>query len=386
MKVITEGRVPIKMWLEDIEEGALKQAINLSNLPFVHRWVAIMPDAHQGYGMPIGGVIGCVDTVIPNAVGVDIGCGMCLSRLDQTHLHDYELKRIVAEIQMAIPMGFNKHSKQQTMPPSLCGPGCDGLEVVTREYVNATKSLGTLGGGNHFIELQKDEYGCIHIMIHSGSRNVGKQVADWYNKIAVTLNERWASAVPKDLAFLPVSSVEGFNYIKEMEWCVEFARYNRQRMMIEVQNVIKSCLPQKVTFTTPLDVAHNYARPEGHYGKKVWVHRKGATYAGKDTLGIIPGSQGTCSYVVKGLGNPLSFDSCSHGAGRTMSRSKAKKELRLDWEMAQMDKKGIIHNMRTKDALDEASSAYKDIDVVMENQKDLVEIVTQLRPIAVIKG
>jgi tRNA-splicing ligase RtcB len=386
MKVITGAkRVPIKMWLDDLEEGAYEQAQNLASLPFIHKHVAIMPDSHQGYGMPIGGVIACVDVVIPNAVGVDIGCGMCMTRTDQTHLHDHELQRIVAEIQMRVPTGFSKHYKAQKMPTNL---QYDAGPVIDREWANAAKSLGTLGGGNHFIEIQRDKYGFYYIMLHSGSRNVGKQVADHYNRVAQTLNERWSVSVPKShgLAFLPESCTEGLEYLVAMNWCVQFAKFNRQAMMLEVQQIFKDCLPQKVTFTKPLDVAHNYARSECHYGKTVVVHRKGATSARKDELGIIPGSQGTSSYIVKGLGNPLSFDSCSHGAGRKMSRRKARAELDLETQQALMDVRGIVHNMRHKDQLDEAPAAYKDIDVVMENQQDLVEIVTQLKPVAVIKG
>lgn len=383
MRVINKFRVPVKMWLEDIEGGALEQALHLSMLPFVHKHVAIMPDAHQGYGMPIGGVIACNDVIIPNAVGVDIGCGVissCCGKADPTR---GELHQIVAEIRNAIPTGFNKHKRGQKMPPLLSN-WAGGLQVVGREYENACKSLGTLGGGNHFIEIQKDPDENVYIMIHSGSRNVGKQVADWYHKVAKTLNDRWGCSVPQDLAFLPVTCDEGRHYMEEMGWCTEFALHNRQAMMIEVQNIMKNVLANRVTFTPPTDVAHNYARPECHYGKTVWVHRKGATYAGEGVVGLIPGSQGTSSYIVKGLGNPLSFDSCSHGAGRKMSRNKAKAELSIFHQRLIMG--DIIHDMNSKSQLDEAPGAYKDIDEVMENQKDLVEIVTRLKPIAVIKG
>jgi len=224
-------------------------------------------------------------------------------------------------------------------------------------------------------------------MIHSGSRNLGYKVADYYNKLAIELNEKWHSKVPKEwqLAFLPVDSNEGQAYLKEMQYCVDFAFANRKLMM----NRTKYCFDEIISgieFDHIINIAHNYASLENHFGKNVWVHRKGATLARKGTIGIIPGSQGTHSYIVEGLGNPESFMSCSHGAGRCMSRTQAKKELNLEIEKKKMDDQGIIHGMRNKNDLDESLSAYKDIKTVMKNQEDLVKVLVELKPLGVIKG
>lgn len=229
-------------------------------------------------------------------------------------------------------------------------------------------------------------------MIHSGSRNLGYKVAQNYNDTAKKLNKKWYSNVPEkfDLAFLPINSKEGKLYINEMNYCKEFARLNRKLMMDKVIKIFNDCkdfsFPIKCYEDQRIDIAHNYAAIENHFGKNVWVHRKGATLARKGTIGIIPGSQGTTSYIVIGKGNKDSFHSCSHGAGRKMSRTKARNSLDLDEEKRILEDKGIIHSIRNKKDLDEASSAYKDILTVMDNQKDLVDIKHELTPLAVIKG
>jgi tRNA-splicing ligase RtcB len=229
-------------------------------------------------------------------------------------------------------------------------------------------------------------------MIHSGSRNLGYKVADHYNKLAVKMNEQWHSSVPKEwqLAFLPIGSEEARNYIREMNYCVDFALANRKLMMDRICYIIGDILFKKNTSVTQfepiINIAHNYARLENHFGQNVWVHRKGATLATKDTIGIIPGSQGTKSYIIRGKGNPESFNSCSHGAGRKMGRKDAERRLNLEEEVKKLDDQGILHAIRGIEDLDEASGAYKDIDVVMENQKDLVEILVELQPLAVVKG
>jgi len=384
------------MWLNDIEDGALTQAKNLANLPFAFKHISIMPDSHQGYGMPIGGVLATKGVIIPNAVGVDIGCGMCAVKTSLTSIDRETLKKIMGEIRKAVPVGFEHHKEMQD---SSLMPDIDWreLKVVNKEYFNALKSLGTLGGGNHFIEIQKGSDGHIWIMIHSGSRNLGKQVADHYNKLAVSLNEKWHSQVPKEwqLAFLPIDSEEGQDYIREMNYCVEFALANRKLMMQRIMEIFdKEYLYEatgerdvhRVSFEKMINIAHNYARMENHFGQNVMVHRKGATLATEDTIGIIPGSQGTKSYIVRGKGNPESFNSCSHGAGRKMSRTKAEEELNLEEEIKKLDDQGIIHAIRGKKDLDEAAGAYKDVKDVMRNQSDLVEILVELSPLAVIKG
>jgi len=397
MKILNE-KIPVKMWLDDIEEGALEQAKNLANLPFAFKHIAIMPDAHQGYGMPIGCILATKGVIVPNAVGVDIGCGMCAVKTSLKEIDTDTLKKIMGEIRKVVPVGFNHHKEKQDeslMPDKMnyFPEVYDG--IVYQEYQNALTQIGTLGGGNHFIEIQKGSDGHIWIMIHSGSRNLGFKVANYYNKLAIELNEKWHSQVPKkwELAFLPTDSKEGQVYIKEMNYCVDFALANRKLMMDNVLlSFIRTLNLSKENEIIPkldlefINIAHNYAKLENHFGQNVWIHRKGATQAYKNTIGIIPGSQGTKSYIVQGKGNEDSFKSCSHGAGRRMSRTKAKKELNLEEEIKKMNKLGVIHGMRNINDLDEASSAYKDIQQVMKNQENLVDILVELTPLAVIKG
>ena len=371
-----------------MEDGALEQAKNLANLPFTYKWVSIMPDSHQGYGMPIGGVLATKDVVIPNAVGVDIGCGMCAVKTSLTEIDKETLKKIIGEIRKVVPVGFNKHNEEQDVERmSKTNINVKNFPVVFREFENALYSLGTLGGGNHFIEIQKGDDDHIWIMIHSGSRNLGKQVADHYNKVAKELNKKWCSSVDEkhDLAFLPADSEEGKAYIREMNYCVDYAFANRKLMMDRVlREVAKKVGNMK---TEPMiNIAHNYARLENHYGKNVWVHRKGATSAKEGEIGIIPGSQGTKSYIVKGKGDKESFESCSHGAGRKMGRKQAERELDLEAETKMLNDQGIIHSIRGIKDIDEAPSAYKNIKTVMDNQKDLVEIMVELTPLGVVKG
>ena len=488
----------------------------------------------------------------------DIGCGMCAVKTSLTEIDTTTLKKIMGEIRKAVPVGFNKHKEKQDfrfMPKLENSENEDEAQdelfcqyrIVANEFKNALYSLGSLGGGNHFLEIQKGSDGHIWVMLHSGSRNLGKQIADHYNKLAIKLNEKWFSEVPKkwELAFLPIDSDEGQLYINEMQYAVDFALANRNLMMDRIKSIFTDTCPA-ITFSANgmINIAHNYARSENHcstcidnhgndnriveyllgdervskvqgslvgyrpfvhscgglllskgasvlkfsplqidvleqmigvsrfldqglvlkhnhsaffcpcedvsfaqtdeayytslnkfglgfshlfgvekdYRKwdrilgrillgyeaynldcliksnntsiisqkhnieQVWVHRKGATLATQNTIGIIPGSQGTKSYIVKGKGNPESFNSCSHGAGRKMSRNQAEKELNLEEEIKKLDDKGIVHAIRGKKDLDEASGAYKPIEVVMENQKDLVDILIELSPLGVIKG
>jgi len=386
MKIDTSQKLPIKMWLGDLEDVALTQAHNLANLPFAFRHIALMPDAHMGYGMPIGGVMATSGVVVPNAVGVDIGCGMCAVQTELKRPDEWTLKKILGLIRKRIPVGFDKHraARPETLMPNMNGRH---MPVVDREYFNARKSLGTLGGGNHFIELQLDvEEGDLWVMIHSGSRNLGYKVADHYNKVAKQLNAEWYSSVPTsvDLAFLSLDSPSGRCYIDEMEYCVEFALNNRLEMMEQVLEVLQEVSDTLVAPSDTINIAHNYARMEHHFGQNVMVHRKGATSAKLGEIGIIPGSQGTSSFITSGLGHTDSFKSCSHGAGRKMGRKQACRVLSLEDEQASMA--GILHSIRGEKDLDEAPGAYKDITVVMQNQQDLVDIKTRLQPIAVVKG
>lgn len=397
MKIIETQKLPIRMWLEEIEDGAMEQIKHLADLPFAFSHIAIMPDSHQGYGMPIGGVLATKDVIIPNAVGVDIGCGMCAVKTSLTELDTETLKKIMGEIREAIPVGFNHQTEKQdeSLMPQIGFDPQKFLPVVDSQYQSILKQIGTLGGGNHFIEIQKGSDGHIWIMIHSGSRNLGKQVADYYNKIAVDLNKKWFSSVPEEweLAYLPVDSEEGQAYIREMQYCVDFALANRKLMMQRILEIVYKIIPESIDVSSSaelgspmINIAHNYAKKEKHLGHEVWIHRKGATLATKDTVGIIPGSQGSKSYIVRGKGNVMSFTSCSHGAGRRMGRKEAERTLNLEDEKKKLDDMGVLHAIRGIDDLDEAPGAYKDIDVVMKNQEDLVEILVELTPLGVIKG
>jgi tRNA-splicing ligase RtcB len=388
-KVISTETLPIKMWLDESEESALKQARNLANLPFTFKHICLMPDAHAGYGMPIGGVLATDNVIVPNAVGVDIGCGMCAVK---TNIHTEgvgrkQLTDVMRGIRKLIPLGRDHQKERQDENLMPQGFNVDEMFVVKQQYLSALKQLGTLGGGNHFIELQRDTDGWLWLMIHSGSRNFGFKVAEYYNKVAQQLNAQYFSSVSPDvdLAFLPFATNEAHLYYKEMQYCTAFAFANRKLMMDRLQEVVAS-VSGGATFDPMKNIAHNYAAWEEHFGKKVLLHRKGATSARAGETGIIPGSQGTKSYIVEGLGNEESFMSCSHGAGRVMSRSAAVKNLSLEEEKQKLDALGIIHSIRNRNDLEEASSAYKDITQVMAFQQDLVRIKVELTPLAVVKG
>ncbi|MDX9800278.1 MAG: RtcB family protein [Spirochaetia bacterium] len=383
MIVINTEKFPIKMWLNDIEDGALKQAKNIANLPFVYKWVAIMPDAHQGYGMPIGGVLAANGVVVPNAVGVDIGCGICAVRTNLKTIEEKTLKKIMGRIREVVPVGFKHHKENREWEGFESAPD---IPIIRQELNSARKQLGTLGGGNHFIEIQKSNTSDIWIMVHSGSRNFGLKIANEYHKKALALCKRKAfELIDKDLSWLPIETTEAQEYLEAMNFALEFAKQNRFEIIDAIKKVFIEFIPETV-FDETINIHHNYAAYENHFGKDVIVHRKGATSAKKDQPGIIPGSQGTKSYIVKGKGNPDSFMSCSHGAGRKMGRKQASRELNLKTEKKLLDEQGIIHSIRNVSDLDEAAGAYKDISEVMENQKDLVDIVFELSPLGVIKG
>ncbi|MGB4204119.1 MAG: RtcB family protein [Bacteroidales bacterium] len=387
-KVISSEKIPIKMWLDEVEPDAMKQAINLANLPFAFRHIALMPDTHVGYGMPIGGVLATRDVIVPNAVGVDIGCGMCTVRTNLDSIQTNKLKEIMSGIRALVPLGFDHHKypQDENLMPSIDNIVEGG--IVEQEYDSALRQLGTLGSGNHFIEIQRGSDGFIWIMVHSGSRNIGLKVAEFYNKQAKFLNRMWYTKVNEkdDLAFFPVETEEAQKYINEMQYCIDFAFANRKLVLENIISVFKEHFGKGFETNNFINIAHNYAAKEKHFGTDVIVHRKGATSARKDELGIIPGSQGTKSYIVRGKGNPESFESCSHGAGRIMGRKEAIRNLDLKEQTAFLNEQGILHAIRGKADLEEAPGAYKNIDEVMENQQDLVEIVVELSPLAVIKG
>lgn len=397
--------VPLKVWSEEgkIEQQCLEQMKNVCKLPFLFRHVSLMPDGHLGIGASIGSVVATKNEIIVNLIGVDQGCGLIALKTSLTNISKENIRKIMGGskenqggVRTRIPLGFNHHSKEQdeNFMPELSRneqkldentPNELSFPIASREYKSALKQIGTLGGGNHFWELQKGSDGHIWLMIHSGSRNLGLKVATYYAKKAYELNQKWNTGVEKDLSFFPADSREGQIFLAEMKYSVDFALANRKLMADRSMEEINKVIPNTEVLQE-INIAHNYVAQENHFGQNVWVHRKGATLARKDTIGIIPGSMGTKSYIVQGKGNPESFMSCSHGAGRLMSRTQAKNTLDLEKEKKFMDDQEIVHGLRNKSNLDEASSAYKDIDEVMKNQEGLVEILVELTPIANIKG
>ena len=392
MKWINKNnRLPIKSWCEDIESEAMAQAQNLANHPETFHHIALMPDCHSGYGMPIGGVIACEDAIIPNAVGVDIGCGMCA--IKTTHkasdINESMIKEILGKLRKKIPVGFDHHKREQNWAGFKNAPVAP---VIQQELKSARKQLGTLGGGNHFIEIQSGSDGNVWLMVHSGSRNFGYKIAKEYNSIAQKYCEKFKSIkVPlkgeNGLAFLPLKTKEAKEYISVMNFALLFARENRKLIMSHVKNAAAEVLGCK--FDDEINIHHNFAAEETHFRKKVWVHRKGATQAEYNQMGIIPGSMGTASYIIKGLGNPESFSSCSHGAGRIISRTQFNKTYSVE----ECDKamKGIVFGRWGKGRkgrvdISEAPQAYKNIETVIKNQEDLVEAIYKLRPLGVMKG
>ena len=390
---------PIKSWCREIEPGAMQQAINLAKHSQVFHHVALMPDCHEGYGMPIGGVIACPHGVIPYAVGVDIGCGMCAVKtsLPVERLQHDMINQIVRILGKMIPMGFDTHSSDQKwqgfdINENLLERAWNTHEVWSR----AKRSLGTLGGGNHFIEIQMGDDGCVWLMLHSGSRHLGKSIADYYHHQAVELCSKRHEELPTtELSFLPLESHQGQDYINDMNFALEYARENRKRMLESFKNVFSLVVSkhEKFEYEMEVNIHHNYAAQEHHFGRDVWVHRKGATSAMKNQLGIIPGSMGSASYIVEGLGNEDSFMSCSHGAGRVMGRKDASRSLTV----GECDKamRGIVFEgwkkigfgkLKGKYDLGEAPQSYKDIDVVIAAQLDLIKPLVKLKPLGVLKG
>ena len=297
MKEFVLNGTTVKSWVRELDHKAWLQLGNLCSLPFVFHHVAMMPDAHGGVGMPIGGVLATTNVVIPNAVGVDIGCGMCAvkTNIPVAEISDEVLrKKLMRGIRKRIPLGMGHHKQAQDESLMPAGYDIEATTVVKREYKSALKQIGTLGGGNHFIELQRDEEGFLWIMLHSGSRNLGKQVCDHYAKLAKELNERWFSSVDTgmQLAFLPWGTQEYQQYWTEMQYCVDFALANRRLMMQRIMEEVAEAFPE-AHFEPMINIAHNYAALEHHFGKNVIIHRKGAVKVMEGTVGIIPGSQGT---------------------------------------------------------------------------------------------
>ncbi len=379
------GAHPVKLWTEvtGVESVALDQLRNIANLPYIHKHVAVMPDVHYGKGATVGSVIAMKDAVSPSAVGVDIGCGMAAVRTNLTSadLPD-DLSAIRSAIEAKIPVGFNSHNEPRISSTSGFWSRFDRLHPsVRKDEGRALRQVGTLGGGNHFIELCLDTDDSVWLMLHSGSRNIGKVIAEAHIKIAKELPHN-GQLPDKDLAVFLANTSEMTSYRHDLSWAQEYARANRFRMLALFKEVVQQFFPQ-ARFDNAINAHHNYVSEELHYGEQVLVTRKGAISARLGELGIIPGSMGTKSYIVRGLGNPESFNSASHGAGRRMSRSKAKKLFTADDLAAQTEG---VECRKDAGVVDEIPAAYKDIEQVMANQADLVAIEAELRQVLCVKG
>jgi tRNA-splicing ligase RtcB len=380
------GKGKIKLWtqLDSVESQALDQLKNIAALPWVFKHVAVMPDVHFGKGATVGSVIAMKDALSPAAVGVDIGCGMgaMLTNLTANDLPD-DLSGIRTAIEAAVPVGFNSHDESKAGAAlmnrykDLFAPNVkDG-----RTEGRAASQIGTLGGGNHFIELCLDEDNRVWLMLHSGSRNIGKTLAEYHISKARELAHN--QALPdKDLAVFLRGTQEMKEYRHDLMWAQEYAYENRAAMKDIIFNTLRKFFPQ-INEVDWITCHHNYVSEETHFGEDVIVTRKGAISAQAGQFGIIPGSMGTKSYIVRGLGNDQSFCSASHGAGRRMSRGAAKRNFTLD-DFAQQTQG--VECRKDAGVLDEIPGAYKDIDVVMDNQKDLVEVMACLKQVLCVKG
>ncbi|TXD96441.1 RtcB family protein [Psychrobacter frigidicola] len=390
--------VPIKIYTTDIDQGALQQLRNLAQLEFVHSHIAVMPDVHVGIGATVGSVIPTKSAIIPAAVGVDIGCGMNAVRLSLTasDLPD-SLRTIRQVVEQQVPVGFNMH-KQIKVKMSTLDPLAKRLQPITDKHPGLlkmlkgfertwAKQLGTLGGGNHFIELCLDENNDVWVMLHSGSRGIGNCIGRYFISLAKKERQSRFGHVPdRDLAYFAEGSASFADYIEAVEWAQDYALENRREMMRLVIQALQSPQAGLPTFQLTkeaINCHHNYVNEEVHFGEQVYVTRKGAISAYVDELGIIPGSMGAKSFIVRGLGDSQSFCSCSHGAGRRMSRSKAGRTFTVDELKAQTEG---VECRKDKSVLDEIPGAYKDIDEVMANQADLVEVVHTLKQVMCVKG
>jgi tRNA-splicing ligase RtcB (3'-phosphate/5'-hydroxy nucleic acid ligase) len=391
LPIVTKpGRVPIKSWAGALDPRTLEQATNVSNLPFAIDHVALMPDGHAGYGMPIGGVLFADKAVVPYAIGVDIGCGVALVETDLTveDLPSAALDAVLADIDRGVPTGFHGLKTPVDREVALESMGVAKPESVKDVWFDrALSQLGTLGGGNHFLELQRDEAGTVFVMLHSGSRSLGKTTCDEFHKRALAHNRAWASALPHDeLAFLPVGTDDFVGYWSAMEFALRFAEVNRSRMLDVAERAFGS-LTKIGRFDRLVDVHHNYAAWEHHKGRNGIVHRKGAVRARAGEVVLIPGSMGTASYVGEGLGNAESFETCQHGAGRALSRTAARKSKTSKEVYDEMAALGVVlRSSDPKGVAEEAAFAYKDIESVMAASASLVRPTKRLTPLGVVKG
>jgi tRNA-splicing ligase RtcB len=393
MHVIDGARLPIYSWATDIEAEALRQARNLGNLEVAIDHAALMPDAHSGFGMPIGGVLFTDGAVVPYAIGVDIGCGVQVARTNlvwDDSLNPEKLRNVLRQIQLDIPTGFAVHMRAPvTRDRLLERMGLEVPSAIERGWLDrALVSLGTLGGGNHFLEVQRDDANRVYFMLHSGSRNLGKQICDAFAKRALAVDRAARRELPDpELAYLRFDEDEdATRYWDAMTFALRWAELNRRQMMDRVEEAFRKHASVH-RFERLVDIHHNYAAPEVHAGGRGIVHRKGAVHAGAGETVLIPGSMGTASYIGEGLGNEQSFETCQHGAGRVLGRNAAKRLKSSAEVFAEMADWGIeFVSNEPKSAAEEAAFAYKDIDEVMALSADLVRPVTRLRPLGVVKG
>ena len=397
--VLNKGRVPVKLFTQDVEHDAIQQLLNVAKLSIVHGHVAAMPDVHHGIGATVGSVIPTRRAIIPAAVGVDIGCGMNAVRLTlhATDLPD-SLAKIRSAVEARVPVGFNQHDSDKVHGSAHARQGRvldDRLDQIVGKHPGVMKmqrqfartwlcQLGTLGGGNHFIELCLDEAQRVWVMLHSGSRGIGNVFGRYFIAAARKDVERNHINLPdRDLAYLSEGSELFDDYVAAVDWAQDYALLNRSMMMKLVLDALAAYLPPFKTDGEAINCHHNYVAVEQHFGEKLFITRKGAISAQRDQLGIIPGSMGAKSYIVRGKGNPESFCSCSHGAGRRMSRTEAKRRFnRSDLEQQTRG----VECRKDGGVIDEIPAAYKDIDEVMANQTDLVDVVHTLKQVMCIKG
>lgn len=382
--VLTDAKVPIKVWTADIEESARVQLVNTGNLPGVFRHIAVMPDVHMGIGATIGSVVATKTIVCPAAVGVDIGCGMMAVKtsFDGNHLAG-KLAELRSQIERSIPVGRGQH-RVPVQDSILALDGFTGLtQKVEKLAGKAQHQVATLGGGNHFIEVCLDEDNQVWIMLHSGSRNIGNNIAKVHIECAKGLMKQYLIELPDpELAYLAEKTPEFDSYWRDVQWAQRYARINRELMMERILDQIHRLFGTFEKLQT-VNCHHNYVDREHHFGSNVIVTRKGAVRAREGDMGIIPGSMGVASYIVKGRGNDDSFHSCSHGAGRRMSRTKARATFN---EQDLCDQTAGVECRKDAGVVDEIPGAYKDIDQVMRDQEDLVEVVAKLKQIICVKG
>ncbi|HEX7053521.1 MAG TPA: RtcB family protein [Burkholderiales bacterium] len=395
LQELNEGRVPVKVYTGELEPEARAQLVNVSRLPIVHHHVAAMPDVHLGIGATVGSVIPTASAIIPAAVGVDIGCGMMATRLSlrAAELDERRLRKVFDQVSRDVPVGFRQHKDRDVRADAVRRFSRE-LEVILQRHPGIEKrlgrnsswahQLGTLGGGNHFIELCLDEEERVWVMLHSGSRGIGNAIGSYFIELARRDAERAGMRLPdRDLAYFPEGTRHFADYVQAVGWAQDYARANRDEMMALVLQALRRHLGEFEETGTAVNCHHNYVQRERHYGAEVWVTRKGAIRAGRGELGIIPGSMGSRSYIVRGRGAAESFHSCAHGAGRRMSRGAAQKRFSL--EDLERQTRGVICR-KDKGVLDEIPGAYKDIDEVMANQSDLVEVVHTLKQVLCVKG